>query len=53
MRTLAVVAPAELCRQRWRVAGAGADAGANSADAGANAGAGADAGADAGALVKR
>jgi len=25
VRTLAVVAPAELCRQRWRVAGAGAD----------------------------
>ncbi len=47
---LVIVAPARLCRRRWRVAGAGSDAGSGAgtgADVGADAGAGA--GADAGA----
>ncbi len=47
---LVIVAPAQLCQRRWRIAGAGSDAGSGAgtgADVGADAGAGA--GADAGA----
>ena len=52
MKTLVIVAPARLCRRRWRVTGAGSGAGSGAgAGAGAGAGTGAGAGADAGAHV--
>ncbi len=48
MKMLVIVAPARLCRRRWRLAGAGSGAGSG---AGAGACTGAGAGADAGAHV--